>query len=559
MSLPACIHASVSQSLLGRVTRIFNNSAGDILSETLQNSRRAGASRVDIEVNEVDGRSILIIRDDGSGIDDPAKILTLGDSGWDADLAHREDPAGMGVFSLAGRHVEIRSRSGANGAGWCVVIPPEAWESGALLAIESCDIEAGTEIRIDIPEAWICDLTAAVASAARYYPLPVTFQGDELRREDFLTGSCRIEEWQGCRIGVFHDRTCLPSAYPRINFHGLTVLCPMPGISEAKDGEKWHVRVDIVDAPALQLVLPARKEMVQNGALDALREVSERAIFRTIALMGGHRLAYAQWQRARELGVELPEAEAWLSAWLPRTADGDGYYTGERIEDAPMILFPDAEAALEQCAVRVLGAGLALGGALVREVSAFEGYGWYDALPRISSLSFRVETEGGSLRCDSETALPDTMESGHVGSIQLEVTVSPSPHGADDSVLHLLPAEVLVAPDDAWSADLDQTAILLAPDSTITPNDLAHLLEAACFCACDDVDNDSWHTQQRDFEMRARQVANTLLLGEDAAILERIRDIVSDEIGWLIPAGRQVSMIAGGGKIDLAFMEVEPL
>ena len=79
MPLPASIHATVSQSLLGRVTRIFNNSAGDVLSETLQNSRRAGASRVDIDVKEVDDRSILVICDDGAGIDDPAQILPLGD------------------------------------------------------------------------------------------------------------------------------------------------------------------------------------------------------------------------------------------------------------------------------------------------------------------------------------------------------------------------------------------------------------------------------------------------------------------------------------------------
>lgn len=555
MPLPASIHATVSQSLLGRVTRIFNNSAGDVLSETLQNSRRAGASRVDIDVKEIDDRSILVIRDDGSGIDDPAKILTLGDSGWDADIARREDPAGMGVFSLAGRHVEIRSRSTAADIGWSVVIPPEAWESGTPLAIGPDDIAAGTEIRIDMPEPWIRDLPAAVASAARHYPLPVTFGGEELKREDFLAGACRVEEWQGCRIGVFHDRTHLPAAYPRVNFHGLTVLCPMPGISEVKDGEKWHVRVDIIDAPALQLVLPARKEMVQNAAIEALREAAERAIYRTVALTGGHRLAHAQWQRARELGIDLPEAEPWLSGWIARTADGDGYYLGERIVDMPMILFPDAEAPLEQCAARVLGTGQALGGALVREVSAFEGYDWYDALPRISSLSFRVETSGSSLRYDSEFMLPDTVESGRVDSIQLEVAVSRSRQSKDDPVLHSLAADVLIAPDDSWSADLDQTVILLAPDSTITPNDLAHLLEAACFCAGDDVDNDSWHTQQRDFERRARQIANTLLLGEDAAILERIRDIAFDEIGWLIPEGRRLSMIAGSGKIDLAFVD----
>jgi hypothetical protein len=53
--------------------------------------------------------------------------------------------------------------------------------------------------------------------------------------------------------------------------------------------------------------------------------------------------------------------------------------------------------------------------------------------------------------------------------------------------------------------------------------------------------------------MQARQIANGLLRGEDAAILERIRDIVRDEISWLIPTGRQVSMVAGEGQVELVF------
>lgn len=111
MSLPSTIHASVGQSLIGKVSRLFNNSVADVLAELLQNARRAGAHEIDIDVIEADGAKFLVLRDDGSGIDDPAKILTLGDSGWSRDIARSEDPAGMGVFSLAGRYVEIRSYS----------------------------------------------------------------------------------------------------------------------------------------------------------------------------------------------------------------------------------------------------------------------------------------------------------------------------------------------------------------------------------------------------------------------------------------------------------------
>lgn len=558
MSFPATIHTAVGPSLIGKVSRLFNNSATDVLSELLQNARRAGASRVAIDVASDDGRSLLVIRDNGSGIDDPAKLVTLGESGWNGTIAHREDPAGMGVFSLAGRHVEIRSRAKAAGRSWRVIIPPDAWENGTPLNIEPSEIDAGTEIRIDMPEAWTKEIAGAAANAAQYYPLPVRFDGTDLKRGDFLKDALRIEHWQGCRIGVFHDRGHYPSAYPRINFHGLTVLCPMPSVSEVEGEGQWHVRVDIIDAPALQLVLPARKEMVQNAALGHLREAAERAIFRTIAHAGSHRLSYPQWSRARELGITLPEAQPWLSAWLPRTADGNGHAEGERTAGVPMILFPQSEPPIEQCAARVLKDGEPLGGALVREVPAFEGYAWYDALPCIASLVFRIEGEAGTFTHEEGQSLPDGLESGRVASIMLEIAVSSSRPSAEDTKPYALPVDVLVVPDDGWSADLDQTVILLSPDSGIDPAALTDLLENACFCAGDDVENDSWQTQQSNFLMEARQIATTLLLGEDAAIIERIRAVIRDEAGWLIPEGRRISMVAGRDRIDLAFIE-DPL
>lgn len=555
MSLPSTIHASVGQSLIGKVSRLFNNGVADVLAELLQNARRAGASEVDIDVVETEDRKLLVLRDNGSGIDDPAKILTLGDSGWSGDIARSEDPAGMGVFSLAGRYVEIRSYSPTVGMGWRVVIPPETWESAATLAIEPCDIGSGTEIRIDMPEAWQRDLPSAASNAARHYPLPVRYRGDKLDREDFLVGACRIEEWQGCRIGVYRDRGSWPTSYPRFNFHGLTVLCPMPSVTEVGVDRCWQVRVDILESAVLHLVLPARKEMVQNAALENLREAAERAIYRTIAESSGHRLAHAQWLRARDLGVDLGEAEPWLPAWFPHTAEGIRNHEFECVRDVPMILFPEHGPAIEQCAARVLERGDPLGGTLVCEVTAFTGYRWYDRLPRIARLSFAISTEAGMFRFEDDQVPLTELESGRVNSIRLDVAVRLPDHGEDKASSHVIPADVLILPDDGWSSDLDTVMVLLTQSCTIDPEDLAILLEDACFCAGDDADHDSWETQWREFRMRARQVANTLLLGEDAAILERIRDIVSEEIAWIVPAGRHVSILTGEASVELSFAD----
>jgi hypothetical protein len=65
-------------------------------------------------------------------------------------MAAREDPAGMGVFSLAGRTVTVRSWSGSAQAGWQVTIPDNGWEGQMPLIIEPADITGGTQIRVSL-------------------------------------------------------------------------------------------------------------------------------------------------------------------------------------------------------------------------------------------------------------------------------------------------------------------------------------------------------------------------------------------------------------------------
>src|SRR3546814_8596148 len=93
-----------------------------------------------------------------------------------------------------------------------------------------------------------------------------------------------------------------------MNCHGVKVACRLPSVKEVDASYPWTARIDIVDAPSLQLVLPARKEVVDNAALGALRAAVQTAIYRTIGSEGSHRLSFQNWQRAADLGIELPEA-----------------------------------------------------------------------------------------------------------------------------------------------------------------------------------------------------------------------------------------------------------
>jgi hypothetical protein len=328
--LPATIATSVAPETIAKVSRLFNGSVHDVLSELLQNARRAGATTVAITTTSTAHDQLIHIVDDGSGIADPAAVVTLGRSGWSEETKTREDPAGMGVMSLAGRDVIIRSWSQPERQGWMAHIPAGAWESSRPIAISGDPITHGTAITVRMPPGWSEGLNDVVRQVARHYPLPVAFDGEPVEQCGWLAGAILVEEWNGCRIGIFREDTASTRrSDPRLNFHGVTIPLSMDGIGEVGRGQVWNARVDIVDCPAIQLVLPARKEAVQNAALDELRAAVTAAIFRTIAAQPAHRLSFDAWSQARSIGIEIAEAEPYLYGWIASHADyGENYQSG---------------------------------------------------------------------------------------------------------------------------------------------------------------------------------------------------------------------------------------
>ncbi|CCW17322.1 hypothetical protein EBBID32_16610 [Sphingobium indicum BiD32] len=547
MPLPTAIRSQVDPAAITKVTRLFNNTLGDVLTELIQNARRAGASLVDLDVTDTETARWLLVRDDGAGIADPAIVLALGKSGWDDAVVRREDPAGMGVFSLAGRHVDIRSCPRSTGEGWQIALASDDWQSGAPISVVPCDHPFGTTIRVRLEGDWANNLEAVVNGAARYCPIPIRFKGSILPQQDWLAGAATIVEENGIRIGLFND-TGSSRHMPRINFHGLTVPCALPSIDE-KD-RNWWARVDILDAPELQLVLPARKEMVENDALAALRETVRRAIYRHIGSLGSHRLTFAQWTEAEELGIVLPEAQPLLRGWTPATADMNSESGGPGLVSAgDLVLFEHFGAPLEQCAAFALARDGRLEGRLADPDEAMAGYDWYDALPRITALRFEIE-RGGDTHVFDCTQLPG-LESGLVDRLNLVLELSrPQPE------MLIVPAPVVIEYDDGHFWSFEEANILLASPGAVSPEELVALLEASCFCASDDREADSWETQNNRFLLDAREMATRLLLGDDAALIERLRAIIAYRAQWFVPEGRQFSAVIGREAIDI---RIEPI
>ena len=103
------VRAGVNEKNFFSSMKHLFSSSFTVLSELMQNSRRAGATGVHFEI-DVANKSITI-SDDGCGIKDFSKIIQLCESDWDEQLTLSETPFGMGFFSVfyACENVTIRS------------------------------------------------------------------------------------------------------------------------------------------------------------------------------------------------------------------------------------------------------------------------------------------------------------------------------------------------------------------------------------------------------------------------------------------------------------------
>lgn len=546
MSLPSAVRSQVDPAAVTKVTRLFNNTIGDVLAELFQNARRAGATTVSLQTSGSKDAPWLSVADDGAGITDPSVVLALGRSGWDGEVARREDPAGMGVFSLAGRRVIIRSRPNTATAGWSIDIPPEAWEDGTPIPVAAFDGPIGTEIAFALDGPWAIALDNAARTSARHCPLLVVLNGEELKREDWLAGAAAVFEDNGVRIGVFDDRRSNRVSHS-VNFHGVTVSGCFDTIAE-KDVQ-WCALVDIVDAPQLQLVLPARKEMVENEALAHLRLAVRRAIYRHIATRPDHTLPFERWSDAANIGVNLPEARAVLTAWEPASADIDTGITRSQLSPgAEPIIVGHFCPAIGQSACLALERDQRFEGRLAAADAQMAGYGWYDRLARVTDLTFEIERDGQCFAY-SEAEFHG-LESGVVDRLDLVVTLN----GQTDDAIKIA-GPVFVDYDEENCCHIDEANILLASPGAVTPEDLTDLLDGICFSSSDDRDADSWETQHDRFLLDAREIAVRALQGDDAATLERLRAVLARRVQWFVPDGRRFRAVISRDGLQL---EIEP-
>ena len=212
------ICAKVNPRLLTKADRLFIGSVDGRVIEILQNARRAGATEV--RISNKDG--LITVADNGSGIEDFQKLLDLGGSGWDEKLEAGEDPAGVGLFSLAPRQVEIISCNRK------AVIDKDGWTGKPVEVTETTEAMSGTILKFRDEKPW--DM-ALIEKHAVFAGIRVIVDGKYCHQMSFCNSDAAHFENPGCSIEVVneiskyhkdwtsnwhHDRVL-------VNFHGQVV------------------------------------------------------------------------------------------------------------------------------------------------------------------------------------------------------------------------------------------------------------------------------------------------------------------------------------------------
>lgn len=147
--------------------------------ELLQNSRRAGATRVELSIDWELGQVVVV--DDGIGITDFQKIFSIAESGWDAEIQETEKPYGMGFLSclFAAKHVTIAS------LGRRVSFYTESALSFSEITVEEVQ-SADTRTLVQLDGVKNIPTTAEIRKMVMGFPIPVFLNGEELPRPHCL-------------------------------------------------------------------------------------------------------------------------------------------------------------------------------------------------------------------------------------------------------------------------------------------------------------------------------------------------------------------------------------
>ena len=369
-----------------------------------------------------------------------------------------------------------------------------------------------------------------IRKLCRYYPVPVVMDDAAVLQEHFLKDAVYKETTEGVQIGVFRSTMGYGVHLTVVNFHGHVIGNQQPVVIEPLRGygraapEYWFTRIHVDHAPQLELVLPARNEVVSNNYWTELLVQCERAIYNAMARTEPQpKLRHWDWRRAQSLGVTLREPPARLNPWQPRKQEdrlrshqqrsSPTTAVTETENTRPIVMrahvSPPEEHALAR-ALRLSDTPVQL----MADDPNLSGYQWYNDLEYVIEVQVYEETAGTRSVLPAHDEDEDQPEHGTADRIVCVLRVRTGTGRIENIEVT---GDVGFRNSSAAGWPETDIAVVLANDTTITSQELTTMMVEAFFDPSYDGDTESRETQHEMFKQECRIIATTLRVSEDEA------------------------------------------
>jgi hypothetical protein len=521
------ISAKVHEGILEKADRLFRNHDAGVWIELLQNARRAGATRVNVSFEESGAESgfcKVTIQDNGTGIEDFQNLLSLGASGWNEATQAKEDPAGMGFFSLCRSEVKVQSGNQS------VVISPTVFlGKDAAEVQQTSEYVQGTRIRFT-RESTKGALLTALENVAEFCPIAVFIDNRELPHHDFLDGALYRETIDGIEVGFATNFTYRYNTFRDLNwnFYGARIDHPVTPITGfllpgTIAPVALHMRFTVLEASRVKLQLPDRRAIIEDEFLTSFLSKARAAAYRFLQKQERHALPFRNWKEAKELGISLPDAACLLYTWHATPLDDGieplfGYPEHGLLPSCDDVILVTASVPNEHTIEAAFHSGAALPGNLYKEEAQFAGYSWYDCLPQIVDSAVFLDGIPYEEWTKPEEDRPQ----------RIEIVITLEESGNPSRQLHI---SALIHVDQSDGCSF--VAVRQSPwdnDDLAGPFSVTDFLVCATFCASDDWgESDSWQTQKDAYDEDIERRVNAYFRGPKATLIAILRTAIEWE------------------------------
>lgn len=198
---------SINPANLVNALRLSFTNSTTVLGELMQNSRRAQATSVEFTFDHQ--INTLTVTDDGCGIESINKLLTVAESGWNADVIAQEHPFGIGFLSAlySCRHITVVSKSGKLTSATDEILtfqpvsiaPVDDWDGKTVITLQDIGLEFD-------------QIKRKLIELARGFPIPIVFDGQILSRCCAIDSSSEFidtEIGSVLLMGLDNKRSCV--------------------------------------------------------------------------------------------------------------------------------------------------------------------------------------------------------------------------------------------------------------------------------------------------------------------------------------------------------------